>query len=50
MYLACRQFNERHKSENMAKKLLGILDEYGIKNRVWRMVTDGAANMEKREY
>ena len=48
LYLACRQFNNRHSSENLAKKLLEELDEYGIRAKTWMMVTDNAANMQKR--
>ena len=48
LYLACRQFNNRHSSENLAKKLLEVLDEYGIRAKTWMMVTDNAANMQKR--
>ena len=48
--LAVRQFNHRHTGENLAQKLLEILDEFDIKEKCWYFVSDSAKNMEKRKY
>ena len=45
--LDCAKFNSKHTGENIAKLLMEIMEEQGIKDRVWFMVTDGAAPMLK---
>ena len=44
---ACRRFNSRHSAENMSAKLKEILDEFGILNKTFLLITDSAKNMEK---
>ena len=43
-------FNNRHTAENLSEKLLEVLEEFGILEKTWKLVTDSAKNMEKRKF
>ena len=47
---ACSQFNVSHSGLNIAQKLMVIMDSFGIRRKVWVVLTDGARPMIKCKY